>query len=566
MDQSQLRHQSDSRFCFSLSQDTVLVRLGIARSAKIDTVRLVYGISHEFTYKRKKVRMQARYFDGTFDYYEAKMSGTPTRFLYFFEIENEGLKWCYSESGLHLGFDYGLGFLNAFQMIGENRSDFTLPKPSWDGRIFYQIFPERFAIGIENKPYVNRSWQAKGNELHGAFLGGDLRGIKQKLDYLSSLGVGAIYLNPIHPSPSNHKYDVLDYFDVDLGFGGMEAFDELIEEAHAHDIKIVMDLVFNHTSNHHPFFEDVKRRGRASPYYDFYFIDGDYPDETKKNYATFASVKTMPKLDTSNPKVQDYLIEVGRFYAGKHHVDGFRLDVCEGVSHEFWMRFKMELKKIDPEVLLIGEIWLNSESYLGPNQIDGVMDYPLLGTISGFCLGNDLASETSARMNGYLVRYKEGNVKMMMNLLSSHDIQRFTHLNQGDKDAVLIGYAILFFFPGFPCLYYGDEIFLDGATDPDSRRGMPWGSPEFNSPEHEAFLSLLRLRHSDDALKHGEVYVGEEHGCLRIMRWNEKETITLIANMSGKEVEINGKAILSRHYDGKELSHKGYCVFLSHKK
>ena len=562
MDLTALRHQSDSRYCFSVGPHKVLVRLAIARKVHATAIRLIYGISHEFVRRRKSVPMVLKFFDGTFDYYEAYMEADPTRFLYFFEIEQGGETWCYSESGLYRGFDYDVAFISAFQMIGENRSDFVLPKPSWEGRLFYQIFPERFAKGLPNKDYVTQKWDAKGKKLgNNAFLGGDLQGVLNHLEYLASLGVGAIYLNPIHPSPSNHKYDVLDYFDVDPHFGGMEAFDALVKRAHELDIKIVMDLVFNHTSVNHPFFQDVILKGRESKYYSWYFIDGEYPDISKKNYATFAMAKYMPKLDTSNPEVQDYLVEVGSFWMKEHHVDGFRLDVCEGVSHEFWTRFKLSLKKIDPEVLLIGEIWLNSESYLGPNQIDGVMNYPLLGVVSGYCLGHESAEDTAAKCSGLLMRYKLGNVAMMLNLLSSHDIQRFYHLCHGDPDCVLIGYGLLMFYLGFPCLYYGDEIFTDGEGDPDCRRGMDWDSPIFKSERHRVIVSLLRLRRQFACMRSGHIAISAEIGLLVISRFTDTgEKLTYYANMTDTPIKMAGNVHLSYRYEKGFILPRGFLI------
>ena len=127
-------------------------------------------------------------------------------------------------------------------------------------------------------------------------------------------------------------------------------------------------------------------------------------------------------------------------------------------------------------MLLLGKNWLNSESYLGPNQLDGVMNYPFLGVVSSCVLRIKGPLETAERQTGLLMRYKDGHNRMMLNILSSHDIQRFTTLCKGNRDLSLIGYAIMVFFLGYPLVYYGEEIFMEGAVDPDNRRGMDWES------------------------------------------------------------------------------------------
>lgn len=569
MDASNFVHQSDSRYCFAKDDGHLFLRLGVSKSLQIHDLEVIYGPPQGFDKLHYQQAMYPRHDDGTYQYYETVLESHPSRYYYVFRFKVGDETWYFTEGGLLSSFAFDLAFLSAFQMIAENRTDFMLPKPSWQGRIIYQIFPERFACrgAPQDKAYVNRSWDSL--QLAGfppAFLGGDLYGIIDKLDYLKSLGVGALYLNPIHPSPSNHKYDVLDYYDVDPGFGGKQAFKELVEKAHDHDIKIILDMVFNHTSVNHPAFLDVRQKGRNSPYFDYYFVHGDYPDIKEKNYETFASARFMPKLDTSNPKVQDFIIDVASFWMKEFGVDGFRLDVCEGVSHEAWIRLKMALKRIDPEVLLIGEIWLNSESYLGPHQIDGVMNYPFLGAMSSYVLGKNDAKRTAELLCSLIVRYKWGNNENMLNLLSSHDIQRFVRLAKGDKAKVLCAYAVMFAFSGLPCIYYGDEIFLDGGGDPDCRRGMPWNSKEFHSQEHHLFAAMGRLHAQSEALCKGEIDVYEENGLLVIKRASKSEIVHLYVNLSGQSIPFDQKGCLDYGLDGQKLSSPGLVYVTETKK
>ena len=561
MKASHFRHQSDSRYCFALGEGKLLLRLGIEKDVPIDTVAVVYGPPQYFERVHTSKLLHPRYDDGDFIYYETILEERPARYYYIFEVWSDKRRYIVTETGITESYDFSLGFLSAFQMIAENRADFVLPKPSWQGRVLYQIFPERFASRDDpkTKDYVNRSWDSldlKGNP--PIFLGGDLWGVIDKLDYLAELGVTGIYLNPIHPSPSNHKYDVLDYFDVDPTFGGKEAFKELVKKAHEKGIKIIMDMVFNHTASSHPFFQDVIKKGRASLYHEYYMIHGERPHIALKDYETFANVRGMPKLDTSNLLVQHYIISVCTYWVKEFGVDGFRLDVCEGVSHECWMKLKMALRDMDPELLLIGEVWLNSESYLGADQIDGVMNYPLLGALSSYVLHIRNAKQTAEALAALIVRYKEGHNEMMLNLLSSHDIQRFTRTCNQDRAKVLSAYAAIMAFPGMPCIYYGDEIFMDGGNDPDCRRGMMWDSPVFASEDHAMFKQLIAFHNENDVLRQGEVDVGEENGLLYIQRTLGHKKVTLYLNQTDQPLPFEGRVKLAYRYQNETLLPGGF--------
>lgn len=561
MNLSSFRHQSDSRYCFSLDDHRVLIRLAVGKECPLDEATLVYGDPMRFAKEHRYQKMEIRHEDRGFVYYETVMEAFPARFMYVFKLRAEGKEYYYSESGLDESYKFDLAFISAFQFVGENRNDFVLEKPSWQGRVFYQIFPERFASREDpkKKDYVNTPWDCKTlTGKHNAFLGGDLYGVIDKLDYLSSLGIGAIYLTPIHPSKSNHKYDVIDYFDVDPDFGGKEAFRELLSKAHDHGMKVMMDLVFNHFSCFHPFFLDVKEKGRASAYYDWFFIDGDKPTPKPLNYRCFGYFYGMPKVDTNNPKVQAYLISIASYWMKEFGVDGFRLDVSEGVSHDFWNRFKLALKDIDPEVLVLGENWLNSESYLGNNQLDGVMNYPFLGAASGYVLGIRDAKETAEVLEGLLMRYKEGHNRMMLNILSSHDVQRFVTLCHGDKDLSLLAYAMLIFYPGYPMIYYGEEIFMEGGHDPDNRQGMAWGSKEFASPRHELFKRLLALR-KEEPLTKGETYI-EGQGTLTLRRTYQGRAVTLVCNLTENSVPVQGRVLFGNRVAAGEVWPKGFAI------
>ena len=560
MEIASFRHQSDSRYCFSISPTQVLLRLACAKSVNLENVTVIYGDPMTFGKKHREQGCVLRHTDQGYHYYETIIDVSPARLMYVFRVKGEGRECYFAESGLCDSYKFDLAFISAFQFVGENENDYVKESPSWQGKVIYQIFVERFACGGGDKPYVNTPWNTPTLvKKPKAMLGGDIAGITQKLDYLQELGIGAIYLTPVHPSPSNHKYDVLDYYDIDAGFGGKKAFLEFVQESKKRGINVMMDMVFNHVSSQHPFFLDVVERGKESLYYSYFFINGNKPTKYPLNYRCFGYVAGMPKLNTNNKEVQNYLIGVASYYAKEYGIDGFRLDVSEGVSHDLWIKMKIALKEINPNIILIGENWLNSESYLGPNQLDGVMNYPFLGVVSGYVLRIKNALETAEGLEGLLMRYKDGHSKMMMNVLSTHDIQRFTTLVGGDKDLALIGYAISMFYWGYPLVYYGDEIFMEGGGDPDNRRGMRWDSPVFDSYHHRCFKSLIQLR-KNMSLKVGDIDIHSENGLLVIRRTYGGKSLTLYCNMQEKEVVFGGEPILSNKVGAGVIWPHGFAV------
>ena len=533
MDLSYLRHQSDSRYCFSLDETHALIRVAISRLASISEMQVIYGDPRSFYRSHLYQKMELKYRDNAFDYYETIISLYPMRLMYVFYIKENGNDYYFYEGGLSNKYLFDLAFISAYQFIGENKNDIVIENESWKGRVIYQIFPERFSKSDKlNKDYVNSDWYNKNlANFRGAFLGGDIYGITSKLDYLADLGIGAIYLTPIHPSPTSHKYDVLDYYDVDPHFGGKEAFKELVNEAHKRDIKIMMDMVFNHMSSDNPLFLDVIKNGKESKYYHWFFINGDYPNKYPLNYLCFGTFPYMPKINTNNIEVQEYFLDVARYWINEFDIDGYRLDVSEGVSHDFWIKFKIASKKAKKDILVIGENWFNSESYLGNNQFDGVMNYPFLGVVSAYVNNMKNALETSEAFDALMMRYKDGHNRMMMNLLASHDIQRFFTFTNKDKDLSLLGHAMMVFYLGYPLIYYGEEIFMEGGGDPDNRKGMEWNSPNFTSKEHFLFKELIKLR-KDPIFMSSDIQVYNDNNLLVIKRMNDREGLALVMNMT----------------------------------
>lgn len=561
MDKYSVMHQSDSRFSFPVSDTEAFLRLRVKRNDDIKSVNVLWNTCHKFWTERLVTPMKITASDALFDYYTAKLDNGYPGYSYLFEItDGDGEVWYYNESGFDKKIYLTQTFQDNFTVVFPNSDDVAVPNAKLEGRVFYQIFPERFNMSEnkKDKSYITMDWYTEEPK-NDKFAGGDLQGIIEKLPYLSDLGINGIYLTPVHPSVSAHKYDVDDYFAVDKTFGDLDDLKNLINEAHKRDILIVLDLVFNHSGYFNPLFQDVVKNGRKSKYYDWYFVDGDKPSYEKMNYKTFSDVAMMPKLNTNNLEVKEYLTNVGKFYLGLG-VDGFRLDVAFDVSHEFWRYFKFNLKKEYPDVFLIGEDWQNSESFLGNDQWDSVMNYPFLYACQRyFAYKRYNAKDFADYLNNTLMRYKDGTNRMMLNLIDSHDIERFYNTLNFDDDLMLMAIAALTFYQGCPMIYYGDEIFMEGKQDPYNRKCMRWNSPRFNSEEFQTVKALFALRKLD-CLRKGDISIWENDGVCYIKRSLAEKSLTLALNYSGKDKTIKGKVILSRNVCDFIMKNKSFAV------
>lgn len=563
MEKSAVFHQSESIYSYPLNATAARIILRTKRGDSLHKLQVIWNTSHLFWRERSAEDMELFRSDALFDYYKLDMDNGNPPYSYLFSMEDEkGVTWYYNESGFDTRLHLTTTFEDNFVVNFPNERDIIYPNRAFEGRVFYQIFPERFCRGDHTKDdsYIDLPWDS-AEPVNHRFAGGDLKGIENKLPYLKELGVGAIYLNPIHPSISAHKYDVDDYLAIDPMFGTMEDFKQLVQEAHKLDIKILMDLVFNHSGYYNPLFQDVVQKGKDSPYYDWYFVYGDKPGYEEGNYNTFCGVRMMPKLNTNNPEVQEYLTQVGEFYMRECAVDGFRLDVAFDVSHDFWRFFKNRLKKINPDVFILGEDWLNSDSFLGNDQWESVMHYPLMYACSRY-LAEDRydAQGFCDYLNGILMRYREGHNRNMVTLLDSHDTARFLTRLKGDKNRQLLALAILLFYQGCPMLYYGDEIFMEGENDPYCRKPMEWNSPLYSSLEHQLLRKLLAYR-QEDTVQYGDIRLYESRGMACIERSYRGKKLTLCLNHSGGDVAIGEQTELSHRLEGSLLHNEGFALF-----
>ncbi|MDR0951621.1 MAG: glycoside hydrolase family 13 protein [Oscillospiraceae bacterium] len=516
-------HKSDSIYCFAVGERSVTLRLRAAAGEKM-TAFVLYNDKYKFRLTQRRAPLQKIGSDGLFDWYSVTLELQDPRLVYIFELESEGQRLYYSEEGFSADYDYSNCHFTTFQLPYVNQADRHHPVSWMENAVFYQIFVDRFNIGNPDKDfsYVNLKWGELPTP--SSFAGGDLAGITQKLPYIRSLGVTALYLTPIFRSTSNHKYDTIDYYEVDPQFGTKEDLIELADTAHSLGMKLVLDAVFNHCSLDFAQFRDVREKGRLSAYYDWFFIDGERPTTDPLNYESFAEVIYMPKLNTANPEVESYLIGAAQFWMRLCKIDGWRLDVSDEVSHDFWRKFRKAVKRENPDCVIIGENWHDSEPFLRGDQFDGVMNYGFTkASMNYFCAKTTDERGFSNELNALLMRCTDVANSQMLNLLDSHDTDRFLTLAGGKLSAARAAIALEFFLPGAACVYYGGEIDLPGGYDPDSRRTFDWSAPLGETAELIKRLAELkrgfaqsrcRIRHEDNRLI-------AERGSARLTLWRQ---------------------------------------------
>ena len=402
--------------------------------------------------------------------------------------------------------------------------------PAWvKDAVFYQIFPDRFCRSSRYKA-VGKFVEWGSKPTRENMFGGNLAGITDKLEYIASLGVTALYLCPIFKSNSNHRYHTVDYFEIDPVLGTLKDFDRLVKKAHKLGLRVILDGVFNHCSRGFFQFNSLMELGRNSPYVDWFHVHG-WPLHAysgKPNYDCWWGFPALPKFNTDNPDVREYLFSVGEYWM-KRGIDGWRLDVPNEIDDDsFWQEFRRRIKAINPEAYIVGEIWDEPSRWLKGDQFDGVMNYPLRRAVLAY-----LFDEKPINLAEFAKRLREafpaGRFGVPMNLLGSHDTIRLASLPCSNLQRVKLALAILFFLPGAPCIYYGDEIGMEGGKDPDNRRSFPWDklSDGRRSPVFRFLNELVALRNRERVLRDGalDIVYSSRHLC--IVRTLGKKKMTL---------------------------------------
>ena len=425
--------------------------------------------------------------------------------------------------------------------------------PAWVAdAVFYQIFPDRFASSDRVvKPGPLEPWDAPPT--HNGYKGGDLLGIVDRLDYLSELGINALYLTPIFSSASNHRYHTYDYYGVDPLLGGNDALRELLDAAHGRGMRVILDGVFNHSGRGFWPFHHLVENGNQSPYVDWFHIDRNvleerglrpYPtrddmraieaeagparhregmvSQRQLGYRAWWDLPALPKLNTNNPHMREHLLGAAEHWL-RFGIDGWRLDVAEEIDAGFWHEFRERVRAVNPDAYIVAEIWREKPQWVAGDTFDALMNYPLTEALLSFTAARQLDLEVIATQHEYrdFVRPMEGrqflerlehlvsmyrpqNVSALLNLLGSHDTARYRTVAGGDVASYRLALLTIMTLPGAPCIYYGDEIGMEGRHDPDCRRAFPWDESRWDRGLLAYSRAVVALRNAHPVLRRGD--------------------------------------------------------------
>jgi cyclomaltodextrinase len=454
--------------------------------------------------------------------------------------------------------------------------------PAWvRDAVFYQVFPDRFASSPRVvKPGPLEDWDAPPTR--NGFKGGDLLGLTKRLDYLADLGITAIYLNPIFASPANHRYHTYDYLHVDPLLGGDEALRGLLDAAHARDMRIILDGVFNHSGRGFWPFHHVLEAGASSPYRDWFHLNPEFLEAGRQlipypnaeqlaaldsaalrgqrsglrslailGYRGWWDLPALPKLNTDNPQVRAFLLDIAEHWI-RFGADGWRLDVAAEIEDvTFWQEFRRRVKAANPDAYLVGEIWRVAPEWLAGDRFDALMNYPMAEAILGFAAGShldmrvagqsfELASQLRTldgagfgrRCQELLEAYDPDVVAVQLGVLGSHDTPRIRTLCGDDVRSIELAFLLLFSLPGAPCIYYGDEIGMQGNQDPECRAAFPWQRrAEWEDGLRSLVQQLTALRRSEPALRDtGFRLLATDGGACAFLRTDPAHPVVVVIN------------------------------------
>lgn len=443
------------------------------------------------------------------------------------------------------------------------KTDVAIKTPDWvKDAIFYQIFPDRFAKSERvEKPTNLQPWE--NDPTQEGYWGGDLLGVVEQLDYIQALGVNAIYFTPIFQSASNHRYHTHDYYQVDPLLGGNEALRELVEACHARNIRVVLDGVFNHASRGFFQFNDILEHGPHSAWLDWFIIEDwplrPYTGDGPANYRAWVGNRALPKLNTDNPQVREFIMRVGEYWLREFKIDGWRLDVPAEIETEgFWEEFRTRVKAINPDAYIVGEIWREARAWLQGDRFDATMNYEFTSAVIAFTAGERVshalthgrsydpypgidATQFNARIQRVLNLYDWDVTRVQLNSLDSHDTSRLVSIARGDKATLRLATLFQMTYPGAPCVYYGDEIGIRGTEnydtpleDADARWAFPWHDESVWDRELLAyFQEVIALRNRHSVLRHGHFYPLYAEGELyAFARRDAHETLIIALNVA----------------------------------
>ena len=567
------------------------VRLDIPSLCNAKEVFLLFVNDH--TGEEHKLSMKFSKKEDMYDIYSLKFSmDCAGLYFYKFLITDQNTSFELYKEGK---YETNIGQGDMWQ-LSVCEKDFYVPE-SFKGKVMYQIFPDRFnkegECNLKNKltpfcihenkndtPYFKPN--EKGVVLNNDFYGGNLKGIEKKLPYIKSLGVSIIYLNPIFKAFSNHRYDTCDYKKIDEMLGTEADFISLCKEAHKMGIKIILDGVFSHTGSNSIYFDSEKIFGTGavscedSPYKQWYNFT-EYPHE----FDAWWGIKTLPAVNELNDGYLDYIIRDKESVIShwlKLGADGFRLDVADELPDKFIYLLRKRVKEIKKESFVLGEVWEDASNkisydkrrkYFVGSELDSVMNYCYKNAIIDFVCGKISAEDFAYKVMELAENYPADCLHSLMNFLSTHDTARIINSLSGcetpntkekqaqyklTKEERSLGIGRLFtaaflefVLPGNACIYYGDEIAMEGFGDPFCRRYFDWDNK--NEETYLLFKSLGEMKNSCPALQKGDISFEIEDSLMIIKRRYKSQSFKAVINLSGKNHILNGNAILCHNAD-----------------
>ena len=525
-------------------------------------------------------------------YYEFVIHAADTGLIwYYFLLETPaGQRYYGGRSGVGAVYDYPPP---AYQITVY---DPAFETPAWfRSGLAYQVFSDRFHRsgtdgGLRRAEYhrslgrnvfLHEDWDepvlyaplpGKRDYDPCDFYGGDLRGIIEKIPYLQELGITCLYLNPIFESPSNHRYNTSDYLNIDPILGDEEDLKALVAAARDAGIRIILDGVFSHTGDDSRYFDRYGRypgpgayESKESPYFEWYDFRA-WPD----SYRCWWGFPTLPEVDELTPSYMEFIAKVLDHYAALG-LTSWRLDVADELPDAFIAFLRAHLKALDPEALLLGEVWEDASNkegfgarrnYVDGAELDSVMNYPLRDALCDFFLYRTDANGLAARLFTLRENYPKPFYEACLNLLGSHDTPRIATVLGGaphhealtreeqanfrlNPDAAARGKArlalaqmLLFSHPGVPCTYYGDEIGMFGMADPFCREPYPWGKEDL--AQRAQYCSIAAARRASKPLAEGACcFAALTQDVFAILRTQGEESALTLVNRSEQAVRVS---------------------------
>lgn len=555
-----IHHDSSERYLSNplpAIGETIRARIRVLSDADIRALYLRSKPDGEW----RRMRMSKAGSHGYYDWWAADMPITMHHNNYCFHFLTETGSFFYNQFGVS-PVDSPDWF--NFTVLGDYDA------PLWvREQVFYQIFPERFANGepandrqagqptLMGQPVIQRAWGELPRPFEEArnvdFFGGDLQGITAKLDYLEDLGVSALYLNPIFDAETNHFYIVRDFNHIAECLGGDAALAALRQALSQRGMRLILDFTPNHIGFHHPWVI-AARQDPDSPSAQFFYR---HPDSGE--IESWLGVKQLVKLNYNSQRLRGLIYRdpdssMRKWLQPPYSIDGYRLDVANMTGNfwhrqrdsEVWREMRAAIKAENPQAYMMGEYFQDSSAHLQGDELDASMNYQGFNTPLRRWLGkgdhglpqnepfgdpNALpTADLALQWRQYLTAIPYVIALQQFNQIGSHDITRPLRVTEGDRDLVKAGLALLMAFPGTPCVYYGDEVGLDGGKDPDNRRCMPWDEREWDRDMRAYHQKLIRIRKRSKAFIHGGFQLLHAAGDLvAFLRACQNERIIVVA-------------------------------------